>query len=405
MPGFANKHDFSKYPRQFWYLLIGSLIFTTGASLVWPFLSIYIQDKLDIPLRYSTLLISLRAFSGVFASFFFAGSFADRFGRRFLILISLLGGVIYYAGLNYSSAMWQFALLMVFWGMLDIFYPVGINAMVADILPAENRLEAYSILRIIYNLGYAIGPIFGGILAARSYSLIFRIAMVGYALSFVFMFFFTKETLTNENRINNSQDKDASTIVVVLKDRFFILSVFLMGMIYISSSGVFNLLSYYAGQNFGIPESSISYVFTVNAAMCVLMQLGVIQMVKNQRPLKLMCLAGFLYMIGVCGIALVDHVIWYCLCMAVMTLGELIMTPTMSDIAANLAPANARGRYMSVLSLSKPFGQGIGPALLGYINDMVSPRMMWVFGSVFAGISCIIFFVMDRKAGINERLQ
>ena len=59
--------------------MIGSIVFTTGASLVWPFLSIYIQEKLEIPLRYSTLLNSLRAFSGVLASFFFAGSFADRF--------------------------------------------------------------------------------------------------------------------------------------------------------------------------------------------------------------------------------------------------------------------------------------------------------------------------------------
>ncbi len=405
MSDFKPKNFLSKYPRQFWYLLIGSLIFTTGASLVWPFLSIYLQSKLDIPLRYSTLLISLRALSGVIASFFFAGTLADRFGRRFLILLSLFGGIIYYVGLNISTAMWQFAILMAFWGMLDIFYPVGINAMVADIIPAENRLEAYSLLRIIYNLGYAVGPIIGGILASRSYSLIFTIAAVGYAISFVFMFFFTKETLSRENKISYSSEKGTSSIAVVLKDHIFIISVILMGFIYISSSGVFNLLSYYAGQNFGIPENEISYVFTVNAAMCVTMQLGVIQMVKKQRPLKLMCISGFLYMIGVSGIALIDSVLWYCFCMVVITTGELIMTPTMSDIAANLAPADARGRYMSILSLSRPFGQGIGPAFLGYINDMVSPRMMWLFGAIFSGISCIVFFIMDHRPGINERLK
>ena len=387
----------SQDPREFWFLMFGSIVFTMGASLVWPFLSIYIQGKLEIPLRYSTLLISLRAFSGVLASFFFAGSFADRFGRRLLILVSLCGGFVYYLGLKFADELWEFALLMVFWGMLDIFYPVGINAMIADIIPSENRLEAYSILRIVYNTGYGVGPILGGIMAARSYDTIFLAAASGYALSFLFMLFFTKETLTGEIRSRAAGRKEDYSILIVLKDRLYTLSVFLNGMIYITSAGVFNLLSLYAVRNFGIPESSISVVFTVNAVMCVRLQLAVIRLINGKRPMKLMCISGLLYMVSVCSIALIDQVWWYCICMAVMTLGELIMSPTMSDLAAKMAPENARGRYMSVLSLARPFGQGIGPALLGYVNDMIAPRMMWVSGAMFAGISALVFCIMDRK--------
>lgn len=392
-----RKISFSKYPRQFWILMTGTIVFTTGASLVWPFLSIYIQEKLDIPLRYSTLLISLRALSGVIASFFFAGSFADRFGRRGLILIPLFGGGIYYLGMASADSLWKFALLMSFWGILDIFYPVGINAMIADIVPLEDRLEAYSILRVVYNTGYAVGPILGGIMAARSYNSIFIAAAAGYAFSFIFMLLFTNETLTAVKRGQNTDEKQDYSISVVLKDRLYVLSVFLNGLIYITSSGVFNLLSFYAGQNFGIPENRISIVFTVNAVMCVTTQLAVIRMIRGRAPLRLMCISGFLYMVSVSAIAFVDHVWWYCICMAVMTVGELIMSPTMSDLAAQMAPPDARGRYMSLLSLARPFGQGIGPALLGYVNDKISPRMMWGSGAVFAGIAWVSFFVLDRK--------
>ena len=211
------------------------------------------------------------------------------------------------------------------------------------------------------------------------------------------MFIFTKETLTDEIRLDSVSHKESGSITVVLRDRLYILSVFLMGMIYITSSGVFNLLSFYAGHNFGIPENQISYVFTVNAAMCVTMQLAVIRMVRRQKSFKLMALSAALYTIGCFGIALMDNVPWYCLCMAVMTCGELMMTPTMSGLAADLAPVNARGRYMSILSLARPFGQGIGPALLGLVNDSISPRMMWVCGAVFAGVACIAFSIMNKR--------
>ena len=131
--------------------------------------------------------------------------------------------------------------------------------------------------------------------------------------------------------------------------------------------------------------------------MCVTLQLAVIRLINGKRPMRLMCVSGLLYMSGVSSIALIDQVWWYCICMAVMTLGELIMSPTMSDLAAKMAPENARGRYMSVLSLARPFGQGIGPALLGYVNDMIAPRMMWVSGAMFAGIASVVFCIMDRR--------
>ena len=234
-------------------------------------------------------------------------------------------------------------------------------------------------------------------MAARSYDTIFLAAAAGYALSFLFMLFFTKETLTGEIRSKAAGLKEDYSISIVLKDRIYILSVFLNGMIYITSAGVFNLLSVYAVRNLGIPESSISIVFTVNALMCVTLQLAVIRLINGMRPMRLMCVSGLLYMAGVSSIALIDQVWWFCICMAVMTLGELIMSPTMSDLAVKMAPENARGRYMSVLSLARPFGQGIGPALLGYVNDMIAPRMMWVSGALFAGISALVFCVMDRR--------
>jgi hypothetical protein len=46
------------YPRQFWVILGGMLINSTGGSMVWPFLTIYLRQRLAIPLTTVTLLLT-----------------------------------------------------------------------------------------------------------------------------------------------------------------------------------------------------------------------------------------------------------------------------------------------------------------------------------------------------------
>ena len=51
--------------------------------------------------------------------------------------------------------------------------------------------------------------------------------------------------------------------------------------------------------------------------------------------------------------------------LVLMTLGELILVPTATTYAANQAPADMRGRYMSLYSLTRPAASGTGPLLEG----------------------------------------
>jgi len=44
---------FKKYPLQFWLMLLGLIISTTGTTMVWPFLTIYASETLSLPMAQS----------------------------------------------------------------------------------------------------------------------------------------------------------------------------------------------------------------------------------------------------------------------------------------------------------------------------------------------------------------
>jgi MFS family permease len=91
---------FSKsYPRQFWLLMGGMLINTIGMMFIWPFLNIYLKETLGIPVATATMLPMLEQGVALFSTLA-AGSVADRFGRKWLMALSLGAGSSIYTVLH-----------------------------------------------------------------------------------------------------------------------------------------------------------------------------------------------------------------------------------------------------------------------------------------------------------------
>ena len=115
---------FRRYPFQFWLMLMGLVISTTGTTMVWPFLTIYASEKLLLPLAAVTSLMTFNSVSG-FVSSVIAGSLVDRFGRKGMMVIGLFGMAIVYLGYMPAKEFWQFALLMLLSGSFNPLYRVG----------------------------------------------------------------------------------------------------------------------------------------------------------------------------------------------------------------------------------------------------------------------------------------
>ena len=101
MTSFAAKRQ--TYPAQFWLVFIGLVISSTGTTMIWPFLLIYVSEKLSLPMAAVTSLMTLNSLAGL-ASSIVAGSLIDRFGRRVMMALGLFGSALVYAGYLFASS-------------------------------------------------------------------------------------------------------------------------------------------------------------------------------------------------------------------------------------------------------------------------------------------------------------
>ncbi len=123
----------AEYPPQFWLMSIGLLISSAGTSMIWPFLMIYVSEKLGLSLSTVSTLITLNAATGLVASFA-AGAVADKLGRKLVMVSSLAINGIGYFFMSQAHSYWEFAVLMILMGASNPLYQVGADAMLADLI-------------------------------------------------------------------------------------------------------------------------------------------------------------------------------------------------------------------------------------------------------------------------------
>ena len=386
---------YNEYPRQYWLMITGIVLATAGGSMIWPFLLIYASGKLDLPLSTVATLISINAGTGLLASLI-AGTLADKVGRKVVMNLSLTVNGLAYFLLMRAETYPQFVGLMIMVGLSNPLYQVGADAMLADMIPSEKRTDAYAINRIANNAAFALGPAIGGFLATRSYDLAFYCAGIGFLAYSVLLFFLARETLRKPTAKVSIPNSEAEGYGRVLQDKNYMAFVAMISLGLIAPTMLWILMPVYAKTNFGIPEALYGWIPTTNALMCVFVQYPVTNITRKYPTLPVLGAGMLIYALGAGSVALMSSFWGFWLSMVILTFGELTLVPTASKYVADLAPADLRGRYMSMHWLGWGLARTLSPIIGGFLNDNIAPRAIWL-GGLFIGLTSTIgIFLLSR---------
>ena len=364
--------------------------------MVWPFLTIYASEMLDLPMAAVTSLMSINSLSGLTSSIL-AGSLVDRFGRKSIMTVGLFGSALAYLGYSAAGTYWHFAVLMIASGIFGPLYRLGSDAILADMLAPEDRIQGYSIFRMGRNIGVALGPILGGIVLSSNYSLGFLGATLALLIYGLITLFFLQETLKRGPNAHSESLTDQIRVYrQALKNKPFAHMLSAFTLMEICAAMMWVLLAVYIKQNFGVSESAFSWIPSTNALMVVFLQVLITRLVQRRRGTQIMPLGALFYAAAMLIVGLSSQFWGFWLAMVVMTFGELITAPTATTFVANIAPPDQRGRYLGVFGLSWHVAVAIGPFAAGILSDLFGMRSPWFAAALIGLISAYVYFTLDR---------
>jgi MFS family permease len=386
------------YPRNFWTIVIVTFIDRLGGALLFPFFTLYITKKFGVGMTTVGVMFGIFAVTGMVGSTI-GGALTDRIGRKTMLLFGLIFSAVSTLWMGLVNELDLFLTGTVVVGLLSNVGGPAQQAMVADILPEEQRAQGFGILRVVMNLSVTLGPAIGGLLAARSYLLLFISDTVTSLIVAGIVFVILPETrpIWPGSKPQESFVLTFAGYGRVLRDKFFMIFMgasILMVTVYVQMNST---LAVYLHDVHSVTEQGFGYILSMNALMVVLFQFPITRRIIRYPPLAIMAVASALYAFGFAMYGFVSAYGSFLLAMVIITIGEMFHVPVSQALVAKMAPEDFRGRYMAVNGYSWAIPFAIGPLLAGLIMDNTDPRWVWYAAGLVGLVATSIFLTMYRR--------
>ncbi|MCL4320123.1 MAG: MFS transporter [Candidatus Thermoplasmatota archaeon] len=297
---------------------------------------------------------------------YYSGILTDRIGRRTILVYSQIPAVVFYLLIYYTVANpYYFVLLLGSWyGTIiinSIQYP-AVQASVADITSVRDRLSGYTIMRIMANLGIAIGPLLGAYLAYFGLQYIFLVSSAVTVVEIFMLYFLMRETYVPSDHIQVMKGELSRTY---MKDRFFVVFIIIGVLLQIFMRQRGSTFTVYTIVLQNLPYMYLGYIWALNGILVVTLQFPLLRlMTKVGNPMMWRGVGTLFYAISFLVLTDSTAFLILALFMTISTFGEDLLSPTTQSIITTLAPDNMRGSYVGVYNLYSSFG-GFAGAIIG----------------------------------------
>jgi DHA1 family tetracycline resistance protein-like MFS transporter len=353
------------------------------------------------------------------------GRLSDKYGRRPILLISLLGTCLGFVILGFATT-----LLMLFVGrIIDGISGGNIStaqAYIADITTKENRAKGMGLIGAAFGLGFVFGPAIGGILSRWGTNVPFLFAG-GLAFANVILLYFTlPETVTPDHpaRVSAASGRGWKQVIEALRQPQlgFVMIIYFLSIVAFSiMTAVFSLFMMF---RLGYDPWHSGWIFAFVGIISAVVQGALIgKLVKRFGEPTLVIVGGLLFTVSLVASPFVGPstgLIGILSICALSAIGNALAGPSLTSLGSKSASAAEQGSVLGVMQSVASLARAVGPTIaaliiysgvthMGYdlkpqnMSDASILRTFWIAAAIqFGAFLLAVYFARAYRGKYSE---
>ncbi|MFE6073908.1 MFS transporter [Paenibacillus sp. NPDC057886] len=380
--------------------LISVFLCGIGFSIIAPVVPFLVQPYTSNPGEQAiivTLLTSVYAFCVFFAAPVL-GALSDKYGRRPLLLVCLLGSAIGYLVFGIGGALWVLFAGRIIEGITG--GSIGtIFAYFADIIPPEQRTKYFGWVSAVVGVSTVIGPTVGGLLAKIDYSAPMYFGAIITLVNVIYGFFFMPESLDKKHRLTeitftrlNPFIQLANLLSMKNLNRLLI-SAFLL---WIPNGSLQAVFSQFSMDTFNWKPAIIGLMFSIMGVQDIISQTFIMPKLLKRLSDKQIAILGMISeIIGYTLIALSTLFSFYPLFIAGMFIfgfGDSIFGPSFNGMLSKSVDSSEQGRIQGGSQSIQALARMIGPIIGGQIYVSLGHAAPAIMGMILIAAAIPVLY-------------
>jgi DHA1 family tetracycline resistance protein-like MFS transporter len=400
------------------FIFITLLIDVMGWGLIIPVMADLIAQLKHIPVNeastYGAFLLSIFAV----VQFLFApvmGNLSDRYGRRPVLLCSLLGFGIDYIILAIAPSYGWLFIGRVIAGMTGASFTTA-SAYIADVSKDETtRAKNFGLIGAAFGLGFVLGPALGGLLSAWGLRAPFYAAAALCLLNCMYGYFFLPESLDKEHRraFDWKRANPFGSLKFLTRHPEIGGLALCFFLVYLGAQGVQSNWNFFTIYRFNWSEKMVGISLAVVGVLVGAVQGGLTRFVVPRLGNKKSIYLGLsLYVLGLTLFAFATQG-WMMFAFLVPYCLGGICGPSLQSVISGHVPANQQGELQGSLTSLMSLTTIIGPLIMNgsfayFTSDKAPfrfPGVHFLIGAIFMLVSVILAYrVLSREPELRGPL-